>query len=374
MTLLTLVILGLLIGLFIIIQAKTLFFEHHYVITTGWLFLTTVTALVMTVLAIANLATDFYRILAMMGIIVTVLLGALVVAKVALRDNWSEAPRRLLRVHTTLDFPHDRLTVQTSDGVDIRGYHIHPEKQLRKSVVILAHGAFRSKDLFVKALLTAWLSETFDVISFDFRGHGESGGVWTGDGKTIADLKCVIDFARQKGYQKIGVYGRSMGGWTAILEAVDYHDVDALVVAGLPPGFFSEVPEFEGRIKIIKYPGAAFLTRILLGVRFKHFTDARRPIDEIGRVSPIPLLLLFNKVDPAAGVEWERGMWDSIPPRQRRRTIRNKRFIFSAEEVFNKASQPKKLLLLPGIGHVYSLQGLRTLFTQVEEWFKQYLD
>jgi pimeloyl-ACP methyl ester carboxylesterase len=287
-----------------------------------------------------------------------------------------ESPRRLLRTPTTLDFPHDRFTVPTSDGVDIRGYHAHtlPDQKLRRSVVIIAHGGFRSKDILIKALMTAWLSDDFDVISFDFRGHGESGGVWTGDGKTVADLKAVVDFARKKGYQKIGVYGRSMGGWTAILEAVDYHDVDAIVIAGMPPGFFSEVPEFQGSMRLLRCPGASLIIRILMGVRFTHFEDVRSPIKEIGQVSPIPLLILYNQADPAAGVAGVPGYWESIPPDQRRASVRKvEEFHFTAQQVYDAAREPKELYLLPGAVHVYSLGATRALFTQVERWFEKYL-
>lgn len=377
MALLMTVLLGLFISIFIILQETTLYLERHYPIAVGWLLLITVTALALGLMMVGASKTRLDRALAVMGFVLAISFGALLVLKIKYQDHWMQSPRRLLRTPTMIDLPHERFAVRTSDGIDIKGYHVHtlPNQQLRRSVVIIAHGGFRSKDIFIKALLAAHLSKDFDVIGFDARGHGESGGAWTGDGKTVADLKAVVDFARQKGYRKIGVYGRSMGGWTAILEAVDYHDVDAIVIAGMPPGFFSKVPSFQGRIKVLKYPGVAFIMRILLGVRFKYFDDIRSPIKEISQVSPIPLLILYNQADPGAGVAGVPGYWESIPSNRRQASFRNIQSLpFTAQQVYDEAREPKELYILPGAVHVYSLETTRPLFTQVERWFKKYLD
>jgi pimeloyl-ACP methyl ester carboxylesterase len=370
------VLLGIFVALFVIIQTRTLYFDRHYLSAVGWLLLISVTAFSAAIWVILAPASNLDWVIVAISVFLAIFFGALFVVKMKYRDNWRESARRLLRTPTSLDFPHDRFTVRTSDGVEIRGYHVHKtrEPEYARRAVIIAHGGFRSKDLFIKALMTAWLFEEFDIISFDFRGHGESGGYWTGDGKTVADLKAVIDFAKQKGYQRIGVYGRSMGGWTAILETVDHHDVDAIVVAGLPPGFFSEVPEFMGRIRLLKYPGVPFLMRVIMGVRFRPFRDIRSPIKEIGQVSPVPILILFNETDPGAGVRGRDDHWESIPLDQRPPSYRRIRsFPFTAQEVYDAASEPKHLHILPGAAHVYSLLSTRDLFTQVEQWFRKYL-
>jgi len=373
--LLALLILGC--CLFVLIQTQTLYFEYHYPTAVACLFLISAIALSNIIVSVTLPRENLSWLCIVMGVLGATLGIPLFVAKLIFRDNWNQIPRRLLRTPTTPDFPYEKISVRTSDGVDIKGYYVHtlPDEKLRRSVVVIAHGGFRSKDLFVKVLLTAWLCDQFDVIGFDFRGHGESGGNWTGDGKTVADLKAIVDFAKQKGYQKIGLFGRSMGGWTAILEASDYHNLDAIVVAGLPPGYFSQVPEFQGRIAILKFPGAAFLMRIVMGVRFDHFADDRAPIKEINRVSPIPLLIIYNETDPSAGVIGRPGHWDTVSSKARPSSLRRiKEFPFTAQQVYDAASDPKELFILPGAGHVYTLRGLRSLFDQVERWFKKYLD
>ncbi len=372
------VILAFLVVGFLVAHSVTLYLDRSYTAAVSWLSLIVVCGLTVGLNAAFALAGVSDLLLAMLGFGTAGVFGLLLAAKLRLRDNWARSSRRLLRTLTDLDIPHDKFTVRTSDtdSVNIVGYHVHtaPNYALRPAVVILAHGGFRSKDIFAKALMAAWLSQNFDVVGFDFRGHGESGGEWTGDGKTVADLKAVVDFVRQKGYQKIGVYGRSMGGWTAVLEAADYHDVEAIAVAGMPPGFFSEVPEFRGRISGLRIPGAAFVMRVLLGVRFKHFDNDRRPIDELGKVSPVPILIIYNQTDPGAGVIGERGHWESIPLEQRESSYRHIHSLpFTMQEVFDAARDPKEKWILPGAEHVYSLNSIRDLLTQVEEWFIKHL-
>jgi pimeloyl-ACP methyl ester carboxylesterase len=367
--------LGLIIG-FILLHSLTLYLDRNYVASTVWLLLITAASLYFGISKLFQNHSLFDYLLAAAELILAAVFGIVFLAKLGIRDNWGRASNRLLRTVTSLDFPHDKFTVRTTDGVSISGFHVHslPGNRYRKSVVILAHGGFRSKNILVKVLLAAWLSSKFDVIGFDFRGHGESSGVWTGDGKTVADLKAIVDYARQKGYQKIGVYGRSMGGWTAILEAVDYHDVDAIVVAGMPPGYFSEVPEFKGRISLIRIPGAAFFLRVLMGVRFKHFENDRNPIKEISNAAPVPILILYNETDPGAGVAGRIGHWETVQLQDRESSFRHiVNLPFTLDDVYNAAREPKAMYVLPGAVHVYSAAALRELYTQTDDWFTKYL-
>ncbi len=363
---------------FVIISSTTLFLDRNYVITTGWLFIITLLAVILVITGLSSGMNGSHVFFTILGVIFLIPFGSLFSLKLVFRDNWFQPTHRAFRTLVKIDLPHEELPpLKTPDGVTIRGYHVHGP-QLRDEVVIIAHGGFRSKDLFVKAMLAAWLSVNFDVIGFDFRGHGDSSGVFTGDGKSVADLKVVIDHAHQKGYQKVGVYGRSMGGWTAILEAAHYHDVDAIVIAGMPPGFYSEVPEFKGRIKLLKFFGASYLMKLLMGVRFKYFDDVKSAYHEIQNVSTdqksIPLLILYNESDPSAGVDGIRGNWSTIPKQNREKSFRDlDKLPYQAEDVFNKASEPKRLSILPGVGHVYGLATTRKLFLEVESWFIEHL-
>jgi uncharacterized protein len=373
----------ILLIVFLVFQTKSLVFERHYPLSVIFVWGIAL-ALFLNLILLRGEQASVWR---WAGIAInTVLLlvfVALGIAKLILRDNWTQSTRRLLRTPTPLTLPHDKFSVQTSDGVTIRGYHVRRDSGLRDRAVIIAHGGLRSKDIFVNALLSSWLFDRFDVLAFDFRGHGESGGAITGDGKTLNDLKAVIDYAKEREYRKLGVYGRSMGGWAAILETADYHDVDAIVIAGMPPGYFSEVPEISGRFGIgwLRVPGISLLIRILTGGRWKHFENVRRPIDEMDQVSPVPLLIIYNEADPGAGVnsptphpESKHGFWANVPLHKRPSRFRHiKDLPFTFQEVYSRAREPKAYRVLEGAGHVYTLSSIKSLFTWIEDWFVEHL-
>ena len=144
-------------------------------------------------------------------------------------------------------------------------------------MVIACHGGGRTKNIYANVATCELLFQDFDILTFDFRGHGESGGRWTGDGATIYDLKAVIDYAREQGYGKVGVIGRSFGAWTAILEVAHFHNADALVAAAPPPTDMREVEIskilFKWGYKWWAFPGRAAVA-VLRDVRISGYNDA----------------------------------------------------------------------------------------------------
>jgi dienelactone hydrolase len=289
-------------------------------------------------------------------------------------------PSKLLRRKAALTLPHDRFNVRASDGVTLQGWHVHtlPGGDLREAAVIITHGAFRNKDLLAHVMLAARLADHFDVIAFDARGHGESGGTWTGDARVFGDLESVVDWVRDKGYAKIGVYGRSVGGWIAVQQQIIARCFDAVAMAGIPPGQFSEIPAVVGWIKLLRIPIIPLFVRLFTRTRFGSFGKApARLIDIIGEVAPVPLLIAYNQFDWKIGVAGDETFAKAMMAAQRFSTIldyfRPMRYAFTAQQVYEAAREPKELLILPGAGHVYTLAGLHILFERLETWFKKHL-
>ena len=50
------------------------------------------------------------------------------------------------------------------------------------------------------------------MVTFDFRGHGRSGGLSTLGDREINDLDVAVAYARELGYQRVAAVGFSMGG------------------------------------------------------------------------------------------------------------------------------------------------------------------
>ena len=82
-----------------------------------------------------------------------------------------------------------------------------------KSIVILSHALANDKSERGKLDKVAKkLNESgFNVLAFDFSGCGESEDDTLTIGKEVDDLKSAIDFAKSKGYEKIGLFGHSTG-------------------------------------------------------------------------------------------------------------------------------------------------------------------
>ena len=57
------------------------------------------------------------------------------------------------------------------------------------------------------------------VVTFDFRGHGRSGGLSTLGDKEINDLDVAVHYARELGYEKVAAVGFSMGASVVLRQA-----------------------------------------------------------------------------------------------------------------------------------------------------------
>ncbi len=110
----------------------------------------------------------------------------------------------------------ERVEFRNSRGLKLVGI-IEPVKT--DKIVILAHGFTGDKDewgRFVK-LAEELKNGGFASLRFDFAGSGESDPAGITVQGEVDDLKSAIKFVRQKGYNKIGLFGHSLGGLCSIL-------------------------------------------------------------------------------------------------------------------------------------------------------------
>ena len=127
-------------------------------------------------------------------------------------------------------------TLRTADGVDI-AYDLYSKDS--DSVIIVCPGFFNSKE-------NRWMRKTvdlvrgkFDVIIFDFRGHGESGGKYTWSAEEEKDFNAVLDYAKEKGYEHIGVIAFSLGAASAVNAVAHQDGVDSMILISCPTSFKS---------------------------------------------------------------------------------------------------------------------------------------
>lgn len=212
----------------------------------------------------------------------------------------------------------------TEDGINISVSHFVNGKP---DVCVLAHGFTGSKHRPYITGLTEKLSQYFDVITFDFRGHGESSGVYSGT-KELYDTKAVLDYARNYGYEKIAFVGFSLGGIQGIYAAAKFHDLDALVTVGTPADAEAVIPNTRWLFWLTNN----WFGRIVLRtwVRLDGSAEFPRPVTVVGQVSPIPILIVHGKDDTLVELK-------------------------EAQTLYEKAKEPKELVIIEGMKHPPSL-------------------
>jgi pimeloyl-ACP methyl ester carboxylesterase len=122
------------------------------------------------------------------------------------------------------------------DGVRIDAAH-EPglgERVKAGLAIVVAHGFTGGWRQAPVRRITRWLRGYAAVLSFDFRGHGQSRGASTvGDRETL-DLDVVVRWARLLGYRRVASVGWSMGGAVAVRHAAIERSVDAIVSVSAP--------------------------------------------------------------------------------------------------------------------------------------------
>lgn len=195
---------------------------------------------------------------------------------------------------------------------------------------VVAHGftgSWRRPD--VQAVV-AGLRPSGGVISFDFRGHGESGGLSTVGDLEIQDLDAAVAWARELGYARVATVGWSMGAAVAIRQAGLLGGVDAVVaVSGPSRWHFRGTPAMRLVHRAIESRTGRAVTAGVYGTRIapSRWDPPPYPPDAVvARIAPAPLLVVHGDADRF------------FPPD-------HARWLVAA------AREPSELWLEPGFGH-----------------------
>lgn len=104
----------------------------------------------------------------------------------------------------------ERVTFKNTRNLTLVG-NLYPSTS--KSIIIMCHGFMsnkHSKGRF-KRLAVAFNKSGYSALSFDFSGCGESDDDFLTVKKEVDDLKSAIQFVKSMGYEKIALYGHSLG-------------------------------------------------------------------------------------------------------------------------------------------------------------------
>ena len=136
------------------------------------------------------------------------------------------------KVTNTPEFPYTATVLKTSKGISIEAWY--NMDTLSKGTVILFHGVSSNKGMILGEA-NEFRRMGYNVMSIDFRGHGNSGGNVTAMGiKESEEVKLAYDYIRQKGEKNILLWGVSMGA-VAITKSIAENNLQ-------PSGVILELP------------------------------------------------------------------------------------------------------------------------------------
>ena len=233
------------------------------------------------------------------------------------------------------------VTVVTSDGVELATRYWPVENEPR-GVVVLVHGFAGSKDARDLVSLAERLqSSGLEVLAYDARGHGESGGSCTLGDLEARDVAAAVGRAQERGGPVVLV-GASMGAIAVLRHAAESAGVAGVVVVSSPS---------EWRVP---WRARAFVTAALTRTRGGRWVAARRLRVRIHPVwsAPEPPSALVRRVTTPLTVV--HGYRDRMIPHS------------AALELHLQGQKDRRLVLVPDMGHAFHPAGHAAICAAVE--------
>ncbi len=223
------------------------------------------------------------------------------------------------------------VTLVTEDGVPIDAVHLPRPDSGRELAIVMAHGFTQSWQRPMVWRIARRLNRAAGVVTFDFRGHGRSGGLSTLGDKEINDLDVAVRYARELGYSRVATVGFSMGGSVVLRQAALRHGVDAVVSVSGPGRWFYRGTEPMRRVHFAaeKRVGRMIAKRFMntrISPNGWPTPDPMPPAEAASQIAPVPLLIVHGDKDIY------------FPPDHGR-------------QLYDAAREPKEFWLIPGFGH-----------------------
>ena len=189
------------------------------------------------------------------------------------------------------------------DGAPLRGWYMaSPHATGRAIVLVPGLDNNRLVSGIALRLAPSLLAAGFDVLTFDLRGEGESGGepiTWGAHEQW--DVLGAVREVQARGARRVGVLGFSLGGASSILAAARSPDIVALVVesafADLTTVFTRQLADgYHLPSPVVDYGLALY--------RWLSGTDPAdvSPVRVIGAIAPRPVLIIQGAADETVPV------------------------------------------------------------------------
>jgi pimeloyl-ACP methyl ester carboxylesterase len=232
---------------------------------------------------------------------------------------------------------------KTFDGVPISAHHDPGPSSL---AIVVAHGFTGSWRRPAVRRAASVFNAAAGVISFDFRGHGASGGLSTVGDREVLDLEGAVTWARDLGYEKVVTTGFSMGASVVIRHSALHPGPAAVVSVSGPARWYYRGTVPMRRVHwVIERRLGRLVGRTALKTRIA--PDGWQPVpaapfELVPRIAPTPLLIVHGDADTYFPVE-------------------------HAHQLFDAAADPKELWIEPGFGHAENAAS-PSLLERIRTW------
>lgn len=225
---------------------------------------------------------------------------------------------------------YEEVSFITKDGLTLAGWLIKPDHSGKNvPAIVICHGLGANKSDFTD--LAVFLARRgYLVLAFDFRAHGNSEGSRTSLGyHEQKDVSAALNYLSSRpevDQDRIGIFGFSLGGSTAILAAAETKKFRAIAADSA----FTSLRD-QARQAITGFyhlPAFPFVNLSVLGYElyFQTRVENIAPESVIGTIAPAPVLIIAGEGD------------DMIPAENGRR-------------LYRAAQEPKELWVIPVGGH-----------------------
>lgn len=240
-----------------------------------------------------------------------VVIGGFLLARVLTTPHAGETldPTQLIGSTQALNFT-------TPDGVSHNGWFFPGMRG--GPVIIVLHG-YRSSRSEILTLASALQQHRYNVLAFNLAGHGESPQTYTSLGfKETEELLAALEMLSQRpdvDGKRIGLWGHSLGGHTALSAAVSSPSVKALVLDSVYPRPVDLLRLEMERMGAGWVPALGPITRLEFRLyTFRYSPDGTEK--QLDRLTGMPKLFLSGSDQPGLAELTER-LYERVPgPKQ----------------------------------------------------------
>ncbi len=210
-----------------------------------------------------------------------------------------------------------RRDIESSDGLQLRGYLIPPLAPANGVTVLLVHGLFRG-GLELEPIAAMFRELGAEVMLLELRSHGasEKSSFSFGPRESL-DVIAAVEWLQGQGREKIALFGISLGTAAVALACDRLEGISALVLEA-PMGEFLETAHGMlglGRMGIPQPFRSIMLTA--LGWRLGIDWEEVRPGDHLAALSAdIPVLLIGGGLDQRMPPDSVRAIYASLATRE----------------------------------------------------------